>query len=104
MQTFQLMLFLFPVSASAGVLVRLIGRRLGRDRMIWFSILGTQPFALALQFASLFWISVLTVWIELVAAIARNFLFFAMDLVPNHVGLRWTVLRAHSRVAWPCPL
>ena len=88
-QTSQLMLFLFLVSAAAGVLAGgIIGDRVGRDRIIWFSILGALPFALMLPFANLFWTGVLTVVINLIMASAfASILIYAMDLLPERVGL-----------------
>src|SRR5271166_4229533 len=52
----QLELFVFSLAAAIGtILGGPFGDRIGRKRVIWFSILGTLPFTLMLPFASLFW-------------------------------------------------
>ena len=38
-----------------------LGDRIGRRKIIWFSILGALPFTLALPYVDLFWTGVLTV-------------------------------------------
>jgi FSR family fosmidomycin resistance protein-like MFS transporter len=88
-QTSQLMLFLFLVSAAVGALAGgIIGDRIGRHRVIWFSILGALPFALMLPYADLFWTGVLTVVINLIMSSAfAAILIYAMDLVPGRIGL-----------------
>ncbi len=88
-QTSQLMLFLFLVASAAGALIGgLIGDRIGRNRIIWFSILGALPFTLALPFADLFWTGVLTIVINLVMSSAfAAILIYAMELVPGRIGL-----------------
>ncbi|WP_406857353.1 MFS transporter [Alsobacter sp. KACC 23698] len=88
-QTSQLMLFLFLASAAAGALGGgMIGDRVGRNRVIWFSILGALPFALMLPYADLFWTGVLTVVINLIMSSAfASILIYAMDLAPGRVGL-----------------
>lgn len=88
-QTSQIMLFLFLVSAAVGALAGgIIGDRIGRHRVIWFSILGALPFALMLPFASLFWTGVLTIVINLIMSSAfAAILIYAMDLVPGRIGL-----------------
>lgn len=56
----QMYLFLFLAAVAAGTFAGgPIGDRIGRKRVIWFSILGAAPFALALPYASLFWTAVL---------------------------------------------
>ena len=56
--------------------------------MIWISIVGALPFTLALPYASLFWVSVLTVVIGLLMASAfPAILVYAQELVPGRVGL-----------------
>ncbi len=89
LQSSQMMLFLFLASAAAGVLAGgIIGDRIGRQRIIWFSILGALPFTLALPYANLFWTGVLTVMINLIMASAfASILIYAMDLLPHRVGM-----------------
>lgn len=88
-QTSQLMLFLFLVSAAAGVLFGgMLGDRIGRNRIIWFSILGALPFAVLLPYANLFWTGVLTVFINLVMSSAfAAILVYAIELMPHRIGL-----------------
>jgi FSR family fosmidomycin resistance protein-like MFS transporter len=88
-QVSQLMLFLYLVVGALGVIVGgIIGDRIGRDRVIWLSILGSLPFALLLPYADLFWTGVLSVVISLVMASAfSSILIYAIDLVPHRVGL-----------------
>jgi FSR family fosmidomycin resistance protein-like MFS transporter len=88
-QTSQFMLFLYLVVGAVGVIVGgMIGDRIGRDRVIWISILGVLPFALALPYADLFWTGVLSILISLIMASAFSaILIYAIDLVPHRVGL-----------------
>jgi MFS transporter, FSR family, fosmidomycin resistance protein len=88
-QTSQLMLFLFLVSAAAGVIVGgMVGDRIGRDKIIRFSILGALPFALMLPFANLFWTGVLTVVINLIMSSAfASILIYAIELAPRRAGM-----------------
>lgn len=85
----QMMLFLFLASSAAGVLVGgVIGDRIGRQRIIWFSILGALPFTLMLPYASLLWTGVLTIVINLIMASAfASILIYAMELLPHRVGM-----------------
>src|SRR5688572_15081269 len=88
-QLSQFMLFLFLVVGALGVVVGgVIGDRFGRYGVIWFSILGTLPFALLLPYADLFWTGVLSIVISLILASAfSSILIYAIDLVPHRVGL-----------------
>ena len=85
----QFMLFLFLFSAAAGVLIGgIIGDRIGRYWVIFFSVLGPLPFTLILPYADLFWTGVLTVIINLIMASAfASILIYAIDLLPNRIGL-----------------
>ena len=88
-QASQFMLFLYLVVGAIGVIVGgLIGDRIGRDRVIWISILGSLPFALLLPYADLFWTGILSIIISMVMASAFSaILIYAIDLVPHRVGL-----------------
>jgi MFS transporter, FSR family, fosmidomycin resistance protein len=88
-QVSQLMLFLYLVVGALGVIIGgMVGDRIGRNRVIWLSILGSLPFALVLPHADLFWTGVLSVLINLIMASAfSSILIFAIDLVPHRVGL-----------------
>ena len=87
-QTSQMMLFLFLASSAAGVLVGgIVGDRIGRQRIIWFSILGALPFTLMLPYADLVWTGILTVVINLIMASAfAAILIYAMELLPGRIG------------------
>ena len=88
-QTSQIYLFVFLASVAAGTLAGgPIGDRFGRKYVIWFSILGTAPFALMLPYANLFWTGVLIVPIGLILASAFSaILVYAEELIPGKVGL-----------------
>ena len=88
-QASQLMLFAYLVVGALGVIIGgVVGDRIGRDRVIWLSILGSLPFALALPYADLFWTGVLSIVISLIMASAFSaILIYAIDLVPHRVGL-----------------
>lgn len=88
-KTAQLMLFLYLFAGAAGVLVGgPLGDKIGRRRIIWFSILGALPFSLALPYADFFWTVVLTVVVAFIMSSAfAAILVFAMELLPGRVGL-----------------
>jgi MFS transporter, FSR family, fosmidomycin resistance protein len=88
-QVSQVMLFLYLVVGALGVIIGgMVGDRIGRDRVIWISILGTLPFTLLLPHVDLFWTGVLSVVIGLIMASAfPSILIYAIDLVPHRVGL-----------------
>lgn len=88
-QTSQLMLFLFLASSAVGALAGgILGDRIGRDRILWFSILGALPFTLVLPYASMFWTAVLTIVINLIMASSfAAIMIYAMELLPHRVGL-----------------
>lgn len=89
LQHSQVMLFLYLVVGTLGVLIGgMIGDRIGRERVLWLSILGALPFTLMLPYADLFWTGVLSILISLIMASAfASILIFAIDLVPHRVGL-----------------
>lgn len=65
-----------------------IGDRIGRKTVIWFSILGTLPFALALPYANEFWSVALTIPIGLILSSAfPAMVVYAQELLPGRVGL-----------------
>lgn len=88
-QQAQMMLFLFLGASAVGVLLGgPIGDRFGSRAVIWFSILGVIPFALALPYANLFWTAVLVVVIGFIFSSAFSaIVVFAQELVPGRVGL-----------------
>jgi FSR family fosmidomycin resistance protein-like MFS transporter len=85
----QYMLFLFLFAVALGTLFGgPIGDRIGRKRVIWFSIVGVAPFTLMLPYANLFWTGVLTVITGLILASAfPAILVFAQELVPGKFGM-----------------
>ena len=88
-QSSQVMLFLFLASSAAGALFGgMLGDRIGRNKIIWFSILGALPFTLMLPFADLFWTGVLTIVINVIMSSAfAAILIYAMELMPGRIGL-----------------
>lgn len=88
-QNSQVMLFLFLASSAAGALFGgMLGDRIGRNKIIWFSILGALPFTLILPYADLFWTGVLTIVINLIMSSAfAAILIYALELLPGRVGL-----------------
>ena len=85
----QLHLFLFLFAIAAGTFLGgPIGDRVGRKAVIWTSILGVTPFALALPYANLFWSGVLSVVIGVIISSAFSaILVYAQELIPGKVGL-----------------
>lgn len=85
----QLELFAFTAAVAIGtVLGGPFGDRIGRKRVIWFSILGTLPFTLLLPYANLFWTGPLVVMIGLILASAfPAIVVYAQELVPGKVGM-----------------
>lgn len=68
-QVSQLMLFLYLVVGAIGVIIGgMVGDRIGRERVICISILGSLPFALILPYVDLFWTGVLSILISLIIA------------------------------------
>lgn len=88
-QTAQLYLFAFLVGIVAGtVLGGLVGDKVGRIPVMWFSILGALPFALMLPHANLVWTGVLAVLVAMIMASAFSaILVYAQELMPGRVGL-----------------
>jgi FSR family fosmidomycin resistance protein-like MFS transporter len=85
----QLELFAFSAAVAVGTMLGgPFGDRIGRKRVIWFSILGALPFTLALPYASLFWTGPLVVVIGLILASAfPAIVVFAQELLPGRVGM-----------------
>jgi FSR family fosmidomycin resistance protein-like MFS transporter len=85
----QMYLFLFLGAVAAGTFFGgPIGDRIGRKRVIWFSILGAAPFTLALPYVDLFWTGVLSMIIGFILASAFSaIVVFAQELVPGNVGM-----------------
>ncbi len=88
-RTSQLFLFVFLFSVALGTIVGgPVGDRIGRKRVIWFSILGVAPFSLALPHVGLVATAVLTVFIGMILASAFSaIIVYAQELVPGKVGM-----------------
>jgi FSR family fosmidomycin resistance protein-like MFS transporter len=88
-QSAQIYLFVFLASVAVGTVIGgPVGDRMGRKFVMWFSILGSLPFTLALPYANLFWTSILTVLIGVVSASAFSaILVYAQELVPGRIGM-----------------
>jgi FSR family fosmidomycin resistance protein-like MFS transporter len=85
----QLHLFAFLAAVAVGTaLGGPLGDRLGRKRIIWFSILGALPFTLVLPHVGLFWSGPISVVIGLILASAfPAIVVFGQELAPGNVGL-----------------
>ena len=85
----QLYLFVFLFAIAAGTFLGgPIGDRFGRKLVIWVSILGVAPFAIALPYADLFWCGVLSAIIGVILSSAFSaILVYAQELIPGNVGL-----------------
>jgi MFS transporter, FSR family, fosmidomycin resistance protein len=65
-----------------------IGDRIGRNTVIWFSILGTLPFSLALPYANEFWSVAITIAIGLILSSAfPAMVVYAQEMLPGRVGM-----------------
>ncbi|MBM9535796.1 MFS transporter [Desulfobulbus alkaliphilus] len=87
-QSGQIRLFVFLFGAALGTLLGgPVGDRIGRRRVIWWSILGVAPFTLMLPHVSLFWTGPLTFFIGLMLASAfPAIVVYAQELIPGRVG------------------
>lgn len=88
-QRAQIYLFIYLAAFALGTLVGgPLGDRIGRKKVIWFSILGALPFTLVLPHASEFWVVVLTVPIGLILSSAFSaIVVYAQELMPGRVGM-----------------
>ena len=88
-QTAQLYLFAFLVGIVMGTIAGgIVGDKVGRIPVMWFSIVGALPFALMLPYASLFWTGALAVLVAMIMASAFSaILVYAQELLPGRVGL-----------------
>jgi MFS transporter, FSR family, fosmidomycin resistance protein len=88
-QTAQLYLFVLLGAVAVGTFAGgPIGDRIGRKSVIWFSILGTLPFSLALPHLNLFWTVACTIPIGLILSSAFSaMVVYAQELMPGRVGM-----------------
>jgi FSR family fosmidomycin resistance protein-like MFS transporter len=87
-QSAQMHLFLFLGASAAGTLIGgPVGDRIGRKPVIWGSILGVAPFALALPYVGLGWTTAFTILIGLILSSAFSaILVYAQELIPGKIG------------------
>lgn len=87
-QAAQVDLFIFMAASAAGTLIGgPIGDRIGRKAVIWGSILGVAPFALALPYVGLQVTIILSVIIGLVLSSAfSSIVVYAQELMPGRTG------------------
>lgn len=85
----QLCLFVFLAAFAIGTVAGgLLGDKFGRKYVIWFSILGSAPFALIIPYANFAWTIVCTFLSGLIIASAfSSIVVYATDLMPDKVGL-----------------
>lgn len=85
----QLSLFVFLAAFAIGTVAGgLLGDKFGRKYVIWFSILGSAPFALIMPYANFAWTIVCTFLSGLIIASAfSSIVVYATDLMPDKVGL-----------------
>ena len=85
----QLCLFAFMAAVAAGTVIGgSIGDRYGRKYVIWGSILGAAPFALALPYVNFTCTIILAVIIGLVISLAFSaILVYATELKPDKIGM-----------------
>ena len=88
-QTSQLCLFVFLLAFAIGTVAGgMLGDKSGRKYVIWFSILGAAPFAIAMPFVNLTWTIICTFLSGLIIASAfSSIVVYATDLMPDKVGL-----------------
>jgi FSR family fosmidomycin resistance protein-like MFS transporter len=88
-QSAQVHLFFFLGAIAAGTLLGgVLGDRIGRKYVIWFSILGMLPFTVLLPYADLFWVGVLASIIGVILASAfPAIVVYAQELLPGRVGM-----------------
>ena len=88
-QTSQLCLFAFLAAFAIGTVAGgMFGDRFGRKYVIWVSILGAAPFALAMPFVG-FWATVSCAFLAglIIASAFSSIVVYATDLMPDKVGL-----------------
>ena len=85
----QIYLFIFLTPVAIGTIAGgLIGDKIGRKYVIWFSVLGALPFTLLLPYVGLAWTAILSVFIGL--TLSSSFpaiVVYAQELLPGKVGM-----------------
>lgn len=85
----QVYLFYFLIAVALGTLLGgAFGDRFGRKYVIWFSVLGVAPFALALPYVGLAMTGILIVIIGLILSSAfPAIIVYAQELLPKKLGM-----------------
>nr|WP_314289657.1 MFS transporter [uncultured Capnocytophaga sp.] len=85
----QLYLFYFLGAVASGTLIGgFFGDKVGRKFIIWFSILGTAPFALWLPYADANTTAILIMVIGFIIASAfASILVYSQELLPHKIGM-----------------
>ena len=85
----QMILFVFLVANVIGLLFGgMLADKFSRRALIWFSILGTAPFSLALPYANLTFSVILIFFAGLILASAFSIIMvYTNELLPGKVGL-----------------
>jgi FSR family fosmidomycin resistance protein-like MFS transporter len=88
-QTADHLLSVFLLAVAGGTLIGgPLGDRIGRKRVIWFSILGITPFTLILPYVGLGWTVNLSVVIGLILASAfPAIIVYAQDMLTHRIGM-----------------
>lgn len=85
----QLCLFVFLAAFAIGTVAGgLLGDKFGRKYVIWFSILGSAPFALIMPYAN-FALTIVCTFLSglIIASAFSSIVVYATDLMPDKVGL-----------------
>lgn len=85
----QILLFVFLAAVAVGTVAGgIIGDRYGRKIVIWFSILGTLPFTLALPYVGFYATIALSILVGMILASAFSaIVVMGHTLVPNRIGM-----------------
>ena len=89
-QASQFCLFAFLAAFAIGTVAGgMFGDKFGRKYVIWFSILGAAPFALALPFVDSLWLTVVMAFMSGlgIASAFSSIVVYATDLMPDKLGL-----------------
>lgn len=84
-----ILVFIFMASIAIGTFIGgPIGDKIGRKKVIWFSMIGALPFTLALPHLPFIGVIIASVFIGLILASAFSaIVVFAQELVPGNVGM-----------------